>query len=778
MGSLADTTTLSWITAEVDQALEQVRQIIARFEAAPEDAAVLSACPEHLHQVSGALNMVGLAEATQFCETLERSFAALNGAPPGIAAVAVIDRGVLALKQFVDGLARGEPNAPVRLYPAYRELAGLQGKEASAEKDLFFPDLSPRGPAHPEPNALEAAGLPAFLKAQRARFQRGLLAWLQHKPGGLEDMRAVLDAMHAVAAQLPERRALWWAAGALMDGLAEAKDADWLARAKALCNKLDFQIRDLAAGSRVDNDALLRELLYAIASCSAGSQRIKQVRQLFRLDQLIPTAEVAAPDLSSLQPAIEDARSRLKALKAAWQQYVMGEAAGAARVREITASLQEMASRLLNPHFVRLLEAVASAAATLPDPRPDDDQHLVIEMSAAFMLAENILEAIGTAEPGDLEEQVRILGAWLADAAAGKSTGKPPAGLRAELTQQISAMQLRAQVAKEITANLQQVEQVLDAYARGTAARDALPALAPLLRQIHGALAVLGLDRAGEVLAACDAMMQAPGEIDMDWIAEGLSSLGFYLEPCLHGREPREQAIDFFLERFGQRAAPPPPQAAAAPAAQDQELLQIFLEEAAEVLAGIEAALPVCRAEPGNAEALATVRRGFHTLKGSGRMVGLNELGEVAWEVEQVMNRWLEDQQPASAELLELAADAAKRFAEWVAQLENGQPVTVDADAIMTLARILKAEESKEEPRQTFLEVYLNEAAGHVATLVAQYQPAAQLSDDFIRAAHTLASCSRTAGFAAVADLAGELEQWTPFAARVESRRTSRWSAR
>ena len=75
MGSLADTTTLSWITAEVDQALERVRQSIAAFEAAPEDAAVLSACPEHLHQVSGALNMVGLAEATRFCEALEASFA-------------------------------------------------------------------------------------------------------------------------------------------------------------------------------------------------------------------------------------------------------------------------------------------------------------------------------------------------------------------------------------------------------------------------------------------------------------------------------------------------------------------------------------------------------------------------------------------------------------------------------------------------------------------------------------------------------------------------------
>ncbi|HEX7438743.1 MAG TPA: hybrid sensor histidine kinase/response regulator, partial [Caldimonas sp.] len=199
-------------------------------------------------------------------------------------------------------------------------------------------------------------------------------------------------------------------------------------------------------------------------------------------------------------------------------------------------------------------------------------------------------------------------------------------------------------------------------------------------------------------------------------------------------------------------------------------MLQIFLDEATEVLASIEAALPICRAQPGNAEALATIRRGFHTLKGSGRMVGLDELGEVAWEIEQVMNRWLEEQQPASAELLELVAAAANRFTDWVAQLKQGQPVAVAADAITALARKLNAdgpEKTVLEPEQSILEIYLDEAAGHVATLVAQYKPAAAVSDEFIRAAHTLAGSSRTAGFAAVADLAGALEQWTPFADRV-----------
>lgn len=647
MSSLVDTTTLSWITAEVDQALERVRHSIAGFAAAPGDSALLVSCAEHLHQVSGALNMVGLAEATQFCETLEGCFATPECASGGAAALDVLDRGVLALKAFVDGVARGEPNVPARLYPAYRELASLQGRDACAEKELFFPDLTRPAPAHPRPARLEAAALPAFLLAQRARFQRGLLAWLRQAPGGLDEMRGSLDAMHSVAAQLPERRALWWVAAALIDALQEAGDAEWLSQAKALCKKLDIQVRDLAAGSRTVGEPLLRELLYAIACSDAGSQALKEVRHRFRLDGLLPGAQPLAPDPGALPPAA-------------------------------------------------------------------------------------------------------------------RSQEEPPPGPHADLTQKISATQLRAQVAREITANLQQVEQVLDAHARGTTGRDSLPALVPQLRQIHGAFAVLGLERASAVLTACETMLQAPGEIDMDRIAEGLGSLGFYLEPCLQGREPREQAIDFFLERLGQRAAPPPPQEAPAPASQDEELLQIFLEEAGEVLAGIEAALPACRAEPGNTQALATLRRGFHTLKGSGRMVGLNDLGEVAWEIEQVMNRWLEESLPASPELLELAGDAARCMADWVAQLANGQPITVDAGAITKRARAL----GTEAPRPAFLEVYLNEAAGHVATLVARYRPAAALPDDFIRAAHTLAGSSRTAGFAAVADLSGALEQWIPFASR------------
>ncbi len=62
----------------------------------------------------------------------------------------------------------------------------------------------------------------------------------------------------------------------------------------------------------------------------------------------------------------------------------------------------------------------------------------------------------------------------------------------------------------------------------------------------------------------------------------------------------------------------------------DRELLEIYLLEAAEVLDSVAASHAALDANPGDREALATVRRGFHTLKGSGRMVGLAQLGDYA----------------------------------------------------------------------------------------------------------------------------------------------------
>jgi chemosensory pili system protein ChpA (sensor histidine kinase/response regulator) len=822
---MTDTTLLSWINAEVDRALTLVQESIAKFAAAPENDAVLQPCPEHLHQVSGALRMVGLTGATRVCEAIEGSFASMGGSRPTPAAMGVIERAVLALKNFVGELARGHTDVPMRLFPAYRDVAGLIGKSAISEKDLFFPDLSLAAPPHTSLKAIPEDELPAFLQAQRARFQRGLLAWLRGGPAGLEEMRQTADTLHQVATQLPGPRALWWAAGALIESLAletTASDAEWLAAAKVVCNRLDFQIRDLAAGTAKNGDALLREVLYSIAKREVvATPRVKQVKHLYQLESLFPRSEKPAEaielDAEDLEASLFDMHSRLEALKRAWEQYVSGERDKARVFRDRVADFKAKTKDLGNQHLIKLLEAIALVATKLPDPYPRQEQRMVIEMASAFLLVEHVIDHFSS-PAGDLEAQIVIMGGWLLDAAKGKSTGEPPAGLRSDLTERIGALQLRAQVAKEILANLQHTEQVIDAFARDATKRATLAGLQPYLRQMHGALSVLGFPGAAQAVGICESLILAQtrgegtGPGDVDWIAEGLSSVGFFLEPCRHGQDPQEEAIALFFRRYEKRhaqatidstlrlefpsrtspaaAAPARPKADAEsrPKADpgprpkvDNELLQVFLEEAEEVLQTITKTLPECRDKPDDREPQTVVRRAFHTLKGSGRMVGLMDLGEAAWQVEQVMNAWLEQKRPATPALLELLETAAASFSEWIAKLRGpGLDGLIDDSRIVELAERAKAAQSEALAVPTvtvgtvtvarnLYDIYTKEAAEHIEVLraeCAKWREAvpSEASEDFMRAAHTLASTSRTAGFLPLAELAGALEQWSTFA--------------
>jgi chemosensory pili system protein ChpA (sensor histidine kinase/response regulator) len=786
---VADTTLLSWINAEVERALTLVQDSIAKFSAAPENDAVLQPCPEHLHQVSGALRMVGLNGATLVCEAIEGSFAGMAAARPTADAMSVIDRAVVALKNFVGELARGHADVPLRLFPVYRDLSGLLGRKTISEKDLFFPDLSLPAPAHASPNAVPEEELPAFLQAQRAHFQRGLLAWLRGAPAGLEEMRQTVDALHQIAGQLPEPRPLWWAAGALIESLAkESPSEEWLGAAKVVCNRIDFQIRDLAAGGAKSGDALLREVLYSLAKREAVTPRVKEAKQLYQLESLFPRPEkpvdVLELDAERLEASLFDMHSRLEALKRSWEQYVAGERDKARTFRERVIDFKGRTKDLGNQHLIKLLDAIALVAAKLPDPYPRGEQMLVIEMASAFLLVEHVIDHF-TSPADDLEAQIVIMGGWLLDAAKGKSSGEPPAGLRPDLTERIGALQLRAQVAKEILANLQHIEQVIDAFARDAGKRSTLAELQPYLRQMHGALSVLGFPGAAQAVSICEGLIlaQARGEHaeagDMDWIAEGLSSVGFFLEPCRHGREPAEEAIALFFRRYEKRNAPPSPETTTpieSPVTASGELLPVFLEEAGEVLQAIEKTLPECRDKPDDLEILTTLRRAFHTLKGSGRMVGLADLGEAAWEVERVMNTWLEQKRPATPALLELLGTASKSFTGWIAELRGPGPArALDASKIVELAARAKATEANEVTVGTvtvsrgLYDIYTKEAAEHIAVLEAQcakWREAlpAEASQDFMRAAHTLASISRTAGFAPIAQLAGALEQWTALA--------------
>jgi len=127
--------------------------------------------------------MVAMSGATRFCEVLEKSFARADAPARRSSTVRWSTSAVTSTTWRT-----ASPTLPVRLYPAYRELVRLAGREDSSEIDLFFPDLTPAAPAHPMPKSLEESELASFLQASRNRWQRGILAWLRRQPSGLEEM--------------------------------------------------------------------------------------------------------------------------------------------------------------------------------------------------------------------------------------------------------------------------------------------------------------------------------------------------------------------------------------------------------------------------------------------------------------------------------------------------------------------------------------------------------------------------------------------------------------
>ena len=132
---------------------------------------------------------------------------------------------------------------------------------------------------------------------------------------------------------------------------------------------------------------------------------------------------------------------------------------------------------------------------------------------------------------------------------------------------------------------------------------------------------------------------------------------------------------------------------------EEDDMRDIFLEEAREVTGNGQSAVLALADDPADIGQLAILRRVFHTLKGSSRMVGLNEFGEAAWSVEQLFNGWLADQKPASDELRVLAAAALAGFSRWIEDIAgncdsawSASPYHVSADAMRTEGRLVALE--------------------------------------------------------------------------------------
>ncbi|MGA7438701.1 MAG: Hpt domain-containing protein [Luteibacter sp.] len=118
----------------------------------------------------------------------------------------------------------------------------------------------------------------------------------------------------------------------------------------------------------------------------------------------------------------------------------------------------------------------------------------------------------------------------------------------------------------------------------------------------------------------------------------------------------------------------------------DDEIREIFLEETQEEIDNLRKALAAWLPDPERPDALILVRRSFHTLKGSGRLVGARLLGEFAWKVENTLNRVLDGSIAPHEGVQALVGHAVDALPQLKAALEGDTHVTAPIAAIMETA--------------------------------------------------------------------------------------------
>ncbi len=123
----------------------------------------------------------------------------------------------------------------------------------------------------------------------------------------------------------------------------------------------------------------------------------------------------------------------------------------------------------------------------------------------------------------------------------------------------------------------------------------------------------------------------------------------------------------------------------------DDDIREIFLEEMQEEIDNLVAAEKNWLASPTQTPPLVSIRRSFHTLKGSGRLVGAGLLGEFAWKVEDMLNRVLDNTIEPDQNVQVLVHHAIDVLPQLLAALKGEGTPDAPLSAIMQTAEQLAA---------------------------------------------------------------------------------------
>jgi chemosensory pili system protein ChpA (sensor histidine kinase/response regulator) len=780
--------TLDLVGRELNNTLAEARTALETFVEQPENVVLLQRCVSDLHQVQGVLRLMEIFGAALLAEEMEQVTKYLLTPASQKNQAETLDalmRAMVQLPSYVERVLAGGRDLALVLLPLLNDLRAVRGSSLLSEGTLLLLNLKSDQQAAPVSPAM---GEPALTVAQwarrlRTRFQLGLVGWIrgERPEQNLEILETVAHQLEQVATKQPIFQ-LWWVVGAIVEALREGglETGVSIKRLMGLADREILQLYTQGEARYAQNPPveLLNNLLYYAARATSDGPKVTAVRASFRLNELLNVDDsveqerenLSAPSVKLMRTVSAAIREDLGKVKDVLDIFVR-RGGQPAELEAQVGMLRKIGDTLgvlgLGELRQQVIEETARLEAMAAGKTPADHAALV-QIAATLINVEDRLD--------------RDLIGLIVPKAAAEAPGADGTPTDAEF------QQVQAAVLRECSVNLVRVKEAIASNVAGTLDVAALDSWPGLIAGIKAGLLMLGKTRAVEIVDGIARHLKdllQPGGTAvppnyLDRLADAVVSLEYYMETLQAGRAdpwymldnahtclqalsqmpkrvvptvpplgPEAYAATVLLADAGATArahalqagvAPPGMQGAptlhqsaqpplgAKPIHIDPELLTLYIEEAREEVARIGKLFPAWEQNPLETEALSGVRRAFHTLKGSGRMVGATDISEFAWAIENLLNKIIENTLQRSPGILAAVRDAVVVAGELVNALEAGKAAPARTQDIIDRAHALAAnkisggQSSAMESLERTLEtsrVDMVDATGRVPTLQA-----------------------------------------------------------
>jgi len=812
--------TLHIVAKELTATLNETRASLEAYAERPDQLAFLEKCAEQLHSVHGALRLVEVYGAALLAEEMEHVTRYLRGSGndpkrhgDGLDALM---RAMVQLPTYLERVLSGGRDLALVLLPLLNDLRSVRGSPLLSEGTLLLLNLKSDQPAQPQSQRQDepVIAVAQWARRLRPRFQVGLLGYIRGERAvqNLEILAKIAEKLEQVATTQPVFQ-LWWVVGAILEALRD-NGLEGSATLKRLLGQADRQIKVLyeigeARYCEKPPVDLLNNLLYYVARATTSGGRIAAVRASFKLSELLPVDDsidqeresLSAPSAKLMRTVAAAIKEDLSKVKDVLDIFVRR---GGGRNEELAPQL-ELLKKISDTLGVlglgelrqRVRQEIAELSSLLSDGRNPPEAALV-KVAGVLLSVEDNLD----------DQLVRLI---LPNTAAA-ATAAPPAD------QDFDFRQVSEAVLRECIVNLARIKEAVSIAVQKPSdlAPQGLDNVPQLLRGITAGLLMLGKGRAVELMDAIGEQVRMliepgaprPDALRLERIADAIVSIEYYMETLQSGRAdpwymldnaetcikalaeqgpsrvpnvelaPEEVAktvkldpqATLALDRGRQVQAPIPLVPSPAAQAIDPQFLELFIEEAKEEIASIQRNFPLWDQNPMDFDSLASLRRSFHTLKGSGRMVGAASIAEFGWSIENLLNRIIDKTLSRTPGMMTLLRSAVAALPDLVEQLETGRPHALPLDSIMARAfayadgreaeqlgaALAPEDRAAERERPVVMdpqlhEIYSKETSSHL-TEIRDYvrkrtgqPPPHDLPESVYRAIHTLSGSSKMA---------------------------------